>query len=206
MRRLASLGMAAAVAVAPVAVVAITATPAHAYCLTQINRWKYDTYTLYGRTTIPRSWDGSIKNATRQWNGIRGSKLKYAGPYMRSNLPNPEYTISRIDFASVGLPDVAGITLGVKKDRTHTRHFTAAVELNSRFKWNTSGTMNQGRRKTDVWTVAVHEMGHASGLSHPWACDGGAMTKAEKASVMNVTWTKKRYPNSDDKAGIAKLY
>jgi hypothetical protein len=204
MRRLANLGMAVAVAVTPVAVVTVTASPAHAYCLTQINRWKYNDYSLVGRKSIPRSWDGSIKSAMRQWNGIRGSKLKYYGPYMRSNAANPAYQIELINFANVGLPDAPGITLGVIKDRSHPRHNTAAVELNSRFRWNTSGSMSQSRRITDVWTVAVHEMGHASGLSHPWAC--GSMSSAEKASVMNVTWKKKRYPNSDDKAGIAKLY
>ncbi|MCO6007601.1 matrixin family metalloprotease [Actinoallomurus purpureus] len=185
------------------AVVTTTATPAHAYCLTQISRWKYASYTLHSRKSIPTSWNASVKSAMRQWSGIKGSGLKYYGPQVRSNAANPAFQIEKINFANAGIPDYPGITLGVEKSKG-SRHSTAAVELNSRFTWNTSGAMSQSKRKTDVWTVAVHEMGHASGLSHTGAC--GAMTKAEKASVMNVTWTKKRYPNSDDKAGIAKLY
>jgi Matrixin len=96
---------------------------------------------------------------------------------------------------------VPGITLGPATSGTHA---TASVILNSRFTWNTSGTMNQAQRRTDVRTVSLHEIGHANGLHHPSAC--GAMTAAEVASAMNPNWTNKPNTNSDDKAGIAAAY
>ena len=201
MGKLSKIAVTAAVGAS--SIVVLSASPAHAYCTKDFNRWKYSSYTLIERPSIPSSWRASVKNAMKQWNGIHGSTLKYYGPTVNGNIANPAFSIYRSNFANAGLPDVPGITLGA--DQT-SRHTSAVVILNTRFKWNTTGVLNQAQRKVDVWTVAVHEMGHAGGLAHPWACDNGAMTNAEKASAMNVTWKKKRYPNSDDKAGIAKLY
>ncbi|MQY03245.1 matrixin family metalloprotease [Actinomadura macrotermitis] len=202
MKTLMKIGLAAAVAAGPLVVVS-AATPAAAYCFNGIGRWYYNGYTLHARTSIPSSWNGSIKSAMKQWSGIRGSSLRYYGPQFRSNVPNPEFQIDRGNFQRLGLPDVPGIAVG----STTQRHRSTAVMLNSQFRWYTNGTMNQSQRKVDVWTIAVHEMGHASGLAHPYPSSGcGQPTQAEKAGVMYVTWKKKRYPNSDDKAGIARRY
>lgn len=201
MKRLASMVVATTVVATPI-VVASTATPASAYCRAGFGHWTSSTQKLWGARSIPRAWRTSIKNANVRWNGISGSRLRYTGPGW-TGLPRvPRYVIGRQNFATAGWPDVPGITFGAQN--TQARYVTIA--LNSRFHWNTTGGMNQRRRQVDVWTVAVHEMGHASGLAHPWACDGGRMTRAERASVMNVTWTRKRYPNSDDKAGIRRIY
>lgn len=173
------------------------------YCRLGITRWTYSTYTMHVRSNIPSTFNSSITSAMRQWNGISGSTLRYAGPQFRSGVANPEFLLYYNNFANSGLPDVPGIALGVTG--SSGTHRTGEVLLNSRFTWNTAGTMNQAQRRTDVWTIAVHEIGHASGLAHPYS-NCGTVTAAERASVMYVDWTRKRYPNSDDKAGIAAMY
>lgn len=200
MRRFARIGIAAIMAATPVAFVGFTATPAQAYCLKEISRWQGDRHSLYAGRSIPKSWRQAIAAANGQWNGIHGSKLTYGRVHWKGT---GRYRIARVDFAKAGLPDAPGITIGVERHGKR-RHGRATVMLNRRFHWNTTGRMDQHGRMADVWTVAVHEMGHASGLSHPWAC--GRMTKAERTAVMNATWKAKHHPNSDDKAGIARLY
>ncbi len=183
---------------------ALPAPPANAYCTTGIGRWLYSDYTPIVRPSVPSTWNTAITSARAQWNGISGSTLHYYTPTFNSNIANPEFQLYLADFGYAGLPDVPGISLGADV----AKHSTVSIALNSNFTWNTSGTMSQSGRKVDVWTIVVHEMGHASGLAHPYAsvCGSGHPTTAEKASVMYVDWTKKRYPNADDKAGIASRY
>lgn len=182
---------------------AVAAETGAEYCRIGITRWTYSTYTMHVRSNVPASFNSSVTSAMRQWNGISGSALSYAGPQFNSGVANPEFLFYYNNFASSGLPDVPGITLGVTGSGTHR---TGEVLLNSRFTWNTAGTMNQAQRRTDVWTIAVHEIGHASGLAHPYPDPCGTVTTAERASVMYVDWTRKRNTNSDDKAGIAAIY
>ncbi|WP_153531224.1 matrixin family metalloprotease [Actinomadura macrotermitis] len=197
------IGIVTACAASLVTVVPGAASPAAAYCFKGIGRWKGDRYTLHVRRDIPRGWRSSVRNAMRQWSGIKGSKLRYAGPRFASTARSPAFQIFRANFADAGLPDVPGIAFGTDTPR----HTSSSVALNTRFHWNTKGRMSQRARRTDVWTIAVHEMGHSSGLAHPYASGGcGRPTAAEKAGVMYVNWTRKRYPNADDRAGIARRY
>jgi hypothetical protein len=66
--------------------------------------------------------------------------------------------------------------------------------------------MDQATRRADVWTILMHEAGHASGLAHPSVCGAGHPTALEREGVMFVDWTTKHNPNSDDRAGIAGRY
>lgn len=179
-------------------------SPAQAYCTNGIGRWYYNDYTSQIRSSIPSGWNSSVTSAITRWNGISGSALVYYTPQFNSNVANPEFQVYLSSFRSVGSPDVPGIAWGSDVQS----HRTTSIALNSDFSWNTSGTMSQSQRKVDVWTILVHEAGHASGLAHPYpeVCGSGHPTAAEASGVMYVTWTTKRYPNSDDKAGIAARY
>jgi hypothetical protein len=178
------------------------AEQAQAFCTAGIGRWLHDDITPNIRSSVPSTWNASVTAAITGWNGITGSTLRYLPPQFNSVAANPELEVELLSTRSVGLPDVPGIALGSEV----RNHETVNVVLSSDFSWNTSGIMDQASRKTDVWTILMHETGHASGLAHPSDCGAGHPTTLERAGVMFVDWTTKQSPNSDDRAGIDLRY
>jgi hypothetical protein len=195
----------AAVVIAALLAVALGPGSAAAYCRSGFNRLQYNGYTVRAQTSIPSSWHTSLTNSVADWRGVAGSAQNLYGPVFNDNNPNWPIIIYAINFSSIGLPDFPGHTYN-NSSPPSAYHSYSAVRLNNSWTWNTSGTLNQAQRKADVHTVNMHELGHAVGLAHPFACDGGAMTDAEKASAMNPDYTKKWNLNSDDKAGYANIY
>ena len=197
--------VAAAVAAAMGMVIAQSvsaAEPAQAFCTTGIGRWLHDDITPHIRSSVPTAWNASVNAAINGWNDLPGSTLHYSPPQFNSVVTKPELEVGRVSTRAVGLPDVPGIALG----SDIRNHETVTVVLSSDFSWNTFGIMDQASRRTDVWTILMHEAGHASGLAHPISCGAGHPTTAERAGVMHVDWTTKHTPNSDDRAGIAGRY
>ena len=177
-------------------------TPADAYCTSGITRWSGSSYTLHMSPLIAGWNQTSVTNANAQWdNGnISGSTLNYNTPLYNQGMVY-SYQGSFANFSQIGLPDSWP---GATSNSLGTTHASSWMRFNNTFTWNTSGTMNGTLKQADVRTIAVHEMGHASGLNHPDVC--GAMDSAEIASAMNPNWTQKWTVNSDDKAGIALRY
>lgn len=180
------------------------ASSAGAYCTNGVGRWAGSYYTPGVRPSIPTTWKSPLDWARGRWDFIPGSTLTYYEPKFYDMRPVPELLLALDYFAKWDWPDVPGITLGASTPN----HQYASIWFNRSFNWNDDGIMNQVTRQVDVWTIALHELGHASGLAHPYAsiCGAGHPTSAEIASVMYVDWTTKRWPNSDDKSGIAARY
>ena len=178
------------------------AGPAQAFCTNGIGRWLHDDITAHIRSSVPSTWDAAVTEAITGWNAIPGSTLHYLPLQFNSVVTKPELEVDLVSTRSVGLPDVPGIALGSEI----RQHETVTVVLSSDFSWNTAGIMDQATRRTDVWTILMHEAGHASGLAHPAECGPGHPTQLEREGVMFVDWTTKHHPNSDDQAGIASRY
>ena len=178
------------------------AEQAQAFCTTGIGRWLNDDITPHISRSVPSAWNSSVTAAIAGWNGITESTLHYSPPQFNSVVARPELGVEVVSTRAVGLPDVPGIALGSDV----RNHVTVDVVLSSDFSWNTSGIMDQASRRTDVWTILMHEAGHASGLAHPSVCGAGHPTALEREGVMFVDWTTKHNPNSDDRAGIAGRY
>ena len=178
------------------------AEQAQAFCTAGIGRWLHDDITPQISTAVPPTWSSSVTAAITGWNGIPGSTLHYLSPQFNSVAPNPQLAVDLVSTRAVGLPDVPGIALGSQVEN----HQRVNVVLSSDFSWNTSGIMDQASRRADVWTILMHETGHASGLAHPAVCGAGHPTALERAGVMFVDWTTKHFPNSDDQAGIDSRY
>jgi hypothetical protein len=176
-------------------------TPAKAFCATNV-KW---TPTAVGYQPQDDEFSASaltaIEAAGNQWNGANsGFVFSYHPP--SASGPFSMY-VRRPSFKNKGFPDIPGRT--VWKSGSTNRLISVKVFLNDDWGWNTSGTMSQKNRQTDVRTVTLHEMGHALVLAHPQEC-GMPISSAETDSVMNVQYKKKWNVNSDDINGIRAIY
>lgn len=187
------------------ALVGVTASPAAAYCRTGMTKWNSTSTSklIAANTTFPNKLRSGLDKGLKQWNRS-GSKLRYESPIYTAGWQiyafRASYTYTSLMGSAPGY---------AQAQRSGSTHKGGALYLSNRFTWvNASQNINQ--KKADVQTVAVHEVGHFTGLAHPWAphcSDGSAYTAAEKKSVMTAIATgTRRALNSDDIAGVRAIY
>lgn len=174
-----------------------TAGPVSAFCFTS-SKWAETAYRMHVQYYVPEAWEPALAQAAGQWNNT--SAVHYTASFESNQWWN--FNLDNTDFAYYGFPDVPGLTQN--QQINNGRHNRSDVHLNNNFNWNVDGVMNQAQRKVDVRTIAVHEIGHSTGLHHPSIC--GAMTANEVEAAMNPNWTTKRYTRTDDDAGNRALY
>ena len=188
---------------------ATTADPALAYCRSGMTIWhNASTAKALGvNTTLPTVLRSGLAGGLSQWNRS-GSVLRYNAP---------TYTSGWLIYAFRGqhgysslMGSSPGIALTFATGGTPAgRHTGGDLILSNRFTW-VSASQDIPNGRADVQTVAVHEVGHFTGLAHPWPAhcpDGSAYTAAEQASVMTtITTGTRRALNSDDIADVTTIY
>lgn len=150
-------------------------------------------------TNMPSAWTTRLSTSNGKWNAFANSTLKTGSVTVTSSpstFMNAAFTIDYQDLVQAYLINDPGLTTSLA-----TSGNAAHVHLNSNWNWSTAFSANT----VDLETVTVHELGHAYGLHHS-TLGTGPFTQAAIDAVMNVTYTIKRTPNSDDIAGIAYLY
>ncbi|TAJ99166.1 MAG: matrixin family metalloprotease [Chloroflexota bacterium] len=174
--------------------------PAAGYCRDGISGWADSTQELQVWNDIPNAWDAAVSASRHAWNNIDVDLIYWYPHYDATTVGT--FNLFTTDFSAAGFPDVPGLTYNNLTTQPHT---VSDIHLNTDFTWNLTGIMNQQQRKTDVRTVLTHEVGHASGLSHPISC-GAPYTQAEQLAVMTVAWVKRWVVNGDDINGILNIY
>ncbi len=145
--------------------------------------------TTYGlASSIPSTWASAIQAAATGWNQ-GGSKFAF------SFSPSSPHTISLADLG-------AGSTLAstrVEFFQSSQQMVRFSMTFNNRYTWTTTGQAGQ----FDVQNIAIHELGHALGLTHP-----SASTCAEETMWFSAGAgeTKKRSLEPGDKNGLVTLY
>jgi hypothetical protein len=145
--------------------------------------------TTYGlAASIPSAWASAIQAAATGWNQ-GGSKFAFT---FSASSP---HTISLADLG-------AGSTLAstrVEFYQSSQQMVRFSMTFNNRYTWSTTGQAGQ----FDVQNIAIHELGHALGLTHP-----SASTCAEETMWFSAGAgeTKKRSLEAGDKNGLVTLY
>lgn len=182
--------------------VGLTAQPANAYCWLG-DKWSTATpHELWADTTISSTWSTHIDAMRQLWNAP--SKWRFS-TYYPPGYYGPPYRggwIAYVDLESSGIDSIPAAT----QSNWGTDMQWADTYLSDDWTWNTTGTMSESLKKADLRTVVLHELGHWLSLDHPNQCDGGVMTTAEVAAVMNANWTSKQTLRADDNSGAAAIY
>ncbi|MGA5204367.1 matrixin family metalloprotease [Streptomyces variegatus] len=187
------------------ALVGLSASNAEAYCRSGMTKWVSPgtAKTIGANTTFPSSLRAGLNSGLKQWNRS-SSALRYNSPVYTSGWQIYAFR------ASYSYTSLMGNAPGyAAAQRSGSTHKGGTLYLSNRFRW-VNGSQNISQGKADVQTVAVHEVGHFTGLAHPWpphCSDGSSYTNAEKKSVMTAVNTgTRRALNSDDIAGVRAIY
>lgn len=187
-----------AVAVLAVGTSLLTMPAAESYC-TSGYTWNRSTLEMRSGSSIPGSWDDTLRSSANAWNDISGANWTLKWRNKSFTGPTP-VTVSKQASAPPGFKGNPAVTDIVIKNGYIVG---GNIYFNNSWSWNFDGTMNFSKKKADVRTIAVHEMGHETHLNHPSAC--GAMNSAEKKSAMNPAGVKRQSINSDDREGVHDL-
>jgi Matrixin len=155
----------------------------------------------------------AIGRAATSWQAVTTATIAYQFAGFTSAQPGDEDGVSTLGFASHPDLDRVLASTSLLIDDATGELVEADIFFNAAFAWSVSATGERG--KYDLETIALHELGHLSGLGHSALgetelTEMGRRVRSAEAVMFPIAFSAGSVANrtlrSDDVAGISDLY
>ena len=156
----------------------------------------------------------AVGRAFATWQGLPSASITYEFAGFTSALPNEDDGMSTLGFLEKPELDRVLASTSFLIDDATGALIEADIFFNSAFPWSVAENGESGR--FDVQSIALHEIGHMSGLGHSALGEtelresGGRRVIASEAVMFPIAFAAGsiagRTPRADDIAGISDLY
>lgn len=162
----------------------------------------------------PVDFENAMGRAFSTWQNVPTASITYASGGVTAALPGDDDGLSTLGFRNEPALERVLASTSFLVDVVTGEIIESDIFFNSAFAWSVSAAGQPGR--FDLETIAVHEIGHLSGLGHSAlgeteiAASGGRRVIAAEAVMFPIAFTvgsvAARTLTEDDIAGISDLY
>jgi hypothetical protein len=175
-------------------------------------------YFVSARSSVPgvgvSDFESAVARAFARWQAVTTSSIAYTYGGLTLARPGEDDGSSTLGFESHPELDRVLASTSFLVDRTTGALLESDIFFNSTFSWSVSPAGEAGR--FDLESIALHEIGHFSGLAHSALGEtelregGGRRVLSAEAVMFPIAFTSGsitgRELKADDIAGISDLY
>lgn len=175
-------------------------------------------YFVSARSSVPgvgvSDFEAAVARAFSTWTNVTNSSISYTYGGLTLARPGDDDGSSTLGFESRPDQDRVLAATSFIVDRTSGALIESDIYFNSSFQWSVAAAGEAGR--FDLESVALHEIGHFSGLAHSALGEtelregGGRRVIAAEAVMFPIAFASgsiaSRTLKADDIAGISDLY